>query len=561
MIIDEFCLALFFYLINSMASNPPEIGSLVQHLCDIVSSQATEILSLQSTMNDLSTESMDAIKELEAITRKERQEMNQRVFELEKMIKSLTNGKADSSIELSVDKMIQPVIHSQQILANKHQQLSLNVNELVDCFERSLIIDEEGNNGNQVRRVDEILAEQKTEISKIYKKYEIMSLQLNESISDKSFAVQEIQDHCVSINSELDLIKHQIIKIGGIGESDYQNLNKKVSKIEELIGSRENSSGSLILKVQNVSRLKSSIYLNRQTEIDVQVADKVSYQELEDILKSAVSIEALAEVKLQVSKLVDSLSNKADSKDLGNVCFEIKNLETSIAQKIDQQLFQDLELSIVDKIRLVEDNTKTQLLIFKKNSFSKINSLIDSLKNKQENYVDVCGIVQENVMNEIGQQIYQMSLQVSDIKSMHLKVPVEAIFVWRNCQLLQNCIIWDYETANTAENLIQWRSGEPFILFTEPGIYSISMAFFTTHKPLIKVILNGEKLFTVVNSPTFVIGHDSGYINDNGKVRRGSKCGLSVTEYVRIVKNSKLMIMFQGKTDYIEGFLRVARIQ
>ena len=535
-----------------------EIVNLVQHLADIVEIQAKELIMLQNRLDSVSTELMNAVKELELVTRKEQKDEKMKQQEIHRLLKESIGKEIKSQFISMLDLKFNHLQKSHEDLGNKQVQLSDHLAELVDCFEKSLIIDEETEE-TSTKKLNTICQAQQNEIIKIQE--EIKTLSKKNEPSRDITVISQIENQLTQFKDDLNLINIDVMKIGNNYEVDYANLNQKIGKVEEFVGSRYATTGSLMLKIQEVSTAKSGRISDLKNEFEGKVADKVGFDDLHDILQNAASVEMVTQLREDIKEICESLENKADAKDLDKYICVVRKIETEICHKIDQTELDDIEISTNERWRSFERGTKQVLVEFKKNTLAKLNLVIDELKSKQDNYSDVCGIVQENVMNEIGQQLYQMSLQVSDIKSMNLNKPIEATFVWRNSRLIQNCIIWDYETLNTNENAISWKPQETHVALAEAGIYLISMAFFTTHKPLIKVLVNGEKLFTVVNSPTFVIGHDSGYINDNGKVRRGSKCGLSVTEYVRIVKNSKLAIMFQGKTDYVEGFLRIARVQ
>eukprot|EP00834_Sanchytrium_tribonematis_P001032 NODE_22_length_42145_cov_1.310612.p6 type:complete len:546 gc:universal NODE_22_length_42145_cov_1.310612:37326-38963(+) len=540
-------------------SNTPEIGILVQHLCDIVSSQANEILNLKSHLGTVTTEIMGSVQKLEMSFNIAKENIKE---ELKQQIKSDLLNEILKDFQSKIDNNMIAFGQDLKVLTHRQRQLSNDVSELVDCFEKSLLLDENGslsNNGNQI-------AEQLKTHSLEIENLNSAILKLNQKVGNSTFdsinkGVNELKNSITNIDNELSLIKDDVFKIGNIAETDFQSLSGKIVQIEEYIGSRTLTSSSILLKIQEVSAQKSTKFLDFQNTIDDKIQSKVSFNDLNEILKSAASVDSVEKIKTELHNIVESLADKTSMSEYTMMLRSLDQMKHQLTDKSDNSKIDQLNMEYTDKIRDLEKGIKCQITSFKKNTFDKINYLVDSLKHRQENYTEVCGIVHENVMKELGLQLYEMGLQISDIKSLHLNFPIEATYIWKNAQLFQSCIVWDYETLNTSKDLISWKPHAPAVSIAEAGIYQISLAFFTTHKPLVKVLLNNEKLFTIVNSPTFIIGHDSGYINDNGKVRRGSKCGLSITEYVRVVKNSKLMIMFQGKTDYTDGFLRLAKVQ
>eukprot|EP00835_Amoeboradix_gromovi_P004985 NODE_429_length_8748_cov_0.280148.p2 type:complete len:493 gc:universal NODE_429_length_8748_cov_0.280148:615-2093(+) len=481
-----------------------DIEKHLEHLCEIVGKQAKEIVLLQNKLSSSSTEFMEGIKDLELIIRREQIDMHLKISE----IKSKVILDLEVEVEKIISKKLQELQISHQTLYREHNQLASDVTELVDCFEKSLKMEDEEATTPALDQNNQHSSTQNQKLAKIGNDIVEIHYKTSNPTSNTPDSLAYFQSELGTMNANILGIKDDVVKIGNASENDYQLLNSKLSRVEEYIGIRYSSNDSIMVNLQNVS--KSKRFLDIETNVAEKLQTKVSFDDLSEILKTAVSIESLALVERNVLQLSEKLNLKSDVADTNNVQNTIKDMELSILKKADLNLLAEKEKLIQTRVSMIEESLKDQLLNFKKQCFSKIQILIENFKNRQENYTDVVGIVQENVMNEIGQQLYQISVQVSEIKSLNLSKPIEAIYIWRSGQLFQNCIVWDFETLNSAETLISWNPGSSHIVFSEAGIYSLSMAYFTTHKPLVKVMLNGEKLFTIVNSPTFVIKINTG---------------------------------------------------
>ena len=280
----------------------------------------------------------------------------------------------------------------------------------------------------------------------------------------------------------------------------------------------------LPVKMQPIDNLSEKLILNRVNDVasdlkTLDIQNKVNMDELQVNLKHYIddklkvtqnsimrdvtsqiednSVTLMTKVNVNVEMLQDIGLKLTNAKNLNQdkltreIVTQKHHLE-SMQHKLDT--IEHDNLLLVDNSqqikRDIEENTHVLLKRFQLSCLEKINSAIDKHKQKVDSYSDICAVVQENVLSELGTQLHDMGKQLVNLQTIEKETSIEATFVWRNGRLIQNLVIWDFETLNTDDSLIKWNCQEPFIYLSTPGIYGITLAFFTPHKPVIKVILS-----------------------------------------------------------------------
>lgn len=75
-------------------------------------------------------------------------------------------------------------------------------------------------------------------------------------------------------------------------------------------------------------------------------------------------------------------------------------------------------------------------------------------------------------------------------------------------------IPWEVQLINTLPDNFIWEKDKTTILVIAPGLYEIQCGFFAKKKPTIQVLVNGEPIFSAVNTSSYVIHHTSGKLKD-----------------------------------------------
>jgi len=99
-----------------------------------------------------------------------------------------------------------------------------------------------------------------------------------------------------------------------------------------------------------------------------------------------------------------------------------------------------------------------------------------------------------------------------------------------------------------------------------PGLYEITMGFFSTKKPIIQVLVNGETIISQVNSSSYVIHHNSGKLTNTQKNAVGPLTGLTLIDFIALPARAQITVSYsaQGKSDVYfknaEGFIGLRKL-
>lgn len=123
-----------------------------------------------------------------------------------------------------------------------------------------------------------------------------------------------------------------------------------------------------------------------------------------------------------------------------------------------------------------------------------------------------------------------------------------ARFQWRNGEIQNHLVPWDYEVINTLPDNFVWEKGKTSILIVAPGVYQICCGFFGKEKFAVTVIVNGE---------TISVHEQKKRASDySGTVY--SKQGVSVNEFIVLPNRARLQIGFNGTKG--EGLISLKRL-
>jgi hypothetical protein len=82
-----------------------------------------------------------------------------------------------------------------------------------------------------------------------------------------------------------------------------------------------------------------------------------------------------------------------------------------------------------------------------------------------------------------------------------------------------------------------------------PGLYEISMGFYSSKQPTVKIYVNGEPILTLKNTGRVLPSKHSA----------GNITGLTLNEYVALPARSRLSLSYEGESNG-EGFLCLRKL-
>lgn len=106
----------------------------------------------------------------------------------------------------------------------------------------------------------------------------------------------------------------------------------------------------------------------------------------------------------------------------------------------------------------------------------------------------------------------------------------------------------------------------PNIVTVAPGLYEITMGFFSAKKPTVQVLVNGETIISQVNSSSYVIHHNSGKLTNTSKNAVSPQTGLTLIDFIALPARAQITVSYsaQNKSDIhfkgSEGFIGLRKL-
>ena len=81
------------------------------------------------------------------------------------------------------------------------------------------------------------------------------------------------------------------------------------------------------------------------------------------------------------------------------------------------------------------------------------------------------------------------------INSALSRVNIEATFLWKSGDVTHGVFVpWEEMSYNTAPNIFIWEKDTINLIVSESGVYQFDIAFFVKTKPVITLMINGDKV-------------------------------------------------------------------
>jgi len=111
--------------------------------------------------------------------------------------------------------------------------------------------------------------------------------------------------------------------------------------------------------------------------------------------------------------------------------------------------------------------------------------------------------------------------------------------------------------VNTAPDNFIWEKEKTSVMVTSPGLYHLTLGFFSAKKPTVQVLVNGDNIFTVVGSSTSVVNHSISKMKNTGKSLPIS--GVTLSEYIIVPERARIAISYTGE-ETGEGFFGLRKL-
>ncbi len=131
-------------------------------------------------------------------------------------------------------------------------------------------------------------------------------------------------------------------------------------------------------------------------------------------------------------------------------------------------------------------------------------------------------------INRVFQELHQellLKASLSDLKQLRQKQTlvneslcqenITGRWLWKSGSLRSgHSVAWDSQVINTLPDNFAFTKGGSQITVHTQGLYMVCFGFYSTKKPTIQLLLNGEPLLSAVNSNSYVVHHSAGKLKD-----------------------------------------------
>ena len=368
----------------------------------------------------------------------------------------------------------------------------------------------------------------------------IQSLTMKDLFKNKNNYGKEINDLKINElsnninlknNKQIDIFKNEI-------KRDIENvLNILNNKINNNIMNDE------LLKLQNEIESKINILNENQDGIINDINNKIK-EMYEDLSKELSNKITLADVKVLLNNNNDNEISKKYDTNL--IIKQFDDLRRELKQKLDTNIFN----KVVNQFNINFENIKKDI-----NSTNNSQETIKSIKAKipSEEFIN-------KLFNDINKKINEKVSNSDFTTAIDNQAIINDTLCNENCigrwfwkggeNKTNYAIPWESQSVNTSPDNFIWEKSKPIIIIKEEGLYELNFGIFSDKKPSIQIIVDGE---IIVNSQNTLNKKVIGKGSDANNI-----IGLSVIEFIKLKKQSKLSVLFYGGKGY--GFIGLKKL-
>jgi len=371
---------------------------------------------------------------------------------------------------------------------------------------------------------------------------------------------QYLNNFSKEFNAEQNIIRSDIQKIG----NDIEELNNNKTDKKEIELFRSKVLNDLEHKADENDL--ENVYKNLQKE-SLERADETMANTNKIIKNLENDISRALDKKSNLYDITSILNNKADSSTTNmqlqsKVSIqEFEGLKLGI-EKVNKELINKIDF---DKFELYSNETRQSVEEIQKELLMKSNikETLNLLKNKAE--IDDVNKALTQIHEELDAKcgLDQFNGAMDNQTLINEALCAEncvARWIWKSGQVKNGYAIpWEIQTVNTAPDNYLWEKEKTSIMVVSPGLYEITMGFYSNKKPTVQLLINGEPVLSAVNSSAYVLHHSSGKLKNVGKHSGGNITGLTMIDFIAIPERARVSLSYSGE-EGAEGFLGLKKL-
>ena len=108
------------------------------------------------------------------------------------------------------------------------------------------------------------------------------------------------------------------------------------------------------------------------------------------------------------------------------------------------------------------------------------------------------------------------------------------------------------QAINTCPENFLWEKNKGVLILVAPGLYQLSMGFYSSKQPSVKIYVNGEVIIHLKDKL-------DGSRKQKTKHSAGNVTGLTLVEFVALPARARVAISYEGETSG-EGFFSLRKL-
>ena len=134
-------------------------------------------------------------------------------------------------------------------------------------------------------------------------------------------------------------------------------------------------------------------------------------------------------------------------------------------------------------------------------------------------------------------------------------------WIWKTGKVTATQTVpWNIQCINTNPEHFIWSKNSDTFVTVVPGLYQVSLGFFTDATPSVHLLVNGEPVLASINHPHDKVGAPGASSVRRGRHSAGNVTGWTAIEFLALPARAQLSVTYEGEfSRVLFSFLRSCR--
>ncbi len=421
--------------------------------------------------------------------------------ELEKL-KTSVERKAD------IDKTGSELVEARTVANEAVKQTNAKVDAVVQRLDELKSVSQRGVDGNaaDLTKLKEQQQTNYTELKQMCEKARMMiesnTGQLKSETQDEQY---EIKKTIVEIRKELEEMDQK--------KTDRKEIAELNASFAELLEPKANLADVQEELNKRLADAKAELGATIQTA-------KTGLQTQIDLRATESEVAAKLEAKVDKTTLEEELRVRPSITELEGVRTNLDATLGEMEKKLDANAFSEFAA----EVRLQVDRLTKELPL--KANVKDVYALLDTKAAQEDTSKALTEMHKELERRAMREDVTSALADQALVNEALCAENCVGRWLWKSGELKNEYAVpWEIQSVNTCPDNFLWEKDRVSVMTVAPGLYEITMGFFTKKKPTVQLLINGEAVLSAVNSASYVIHHSSGKIKSVGKHSAGNVTG------------------------------------